>query len=87
MADARNLALDTDRVLVAHGAQEDPIFEYGNAAGLQLWETGNSNSHARTHNAPTISDARERAEKSTSSLQLALHVKTPMYIYAKKSCM
>eukprot|EP00802_Teleaulax_amphioxeia_P029306 Tamp_31343.p1 GENE.Tamp_31343~~Tamp_31343.p1 ORF type:complete len:230 (-),score=37.67 Tamp_31343:13-606(-) len=37
--DARRLALDTDRVLVAHGAQEDPIFEYGNSAGLDLWET------------------------------------------------
>ena len=37
--DARKLAFDAHRVLVAHGAQEDPIFEYSTSAGLNLWET------------------------------------------------
>ena len=37
--DAKNLAQDEHRVLVAHGAQDDPVFEYSNRAGLSLWET------------------------------------------------
>jgi hypothetical protein len=39
--DARELAADPERVVVSHGIDlPEPIFNYANRAGLELWELG-----------------------------------------------
>lgn len=68
MADAQRL-FDAPFVVVSHGAETDPILNYGNAAALKLWEMTPQvfvATPSRLTAEPTLREARERLLAETA---------------------